>query len=585
MSKRMASLNLKIIIRAIIPIVLLFLASIVVVNLMLNSQIEGLFINDVVPLFNNQIGEMEKGVKKGIASQGMENRKALEASFTKQMTSLAQALADSALPLVESFDFDAVKALFAKELTRNPDVGIIRAFTEKGAADIIEKGEPVKDPITVSYEAASDFGYVRVEILAHRTSLQASFQNEKKRMDVILQDMQKVKQSIADKMLLQAGVIKTSLLKTLNFRLALLFVILVVFLAVGLFIFLQKAVIKPLKRMMAGLRDISEGEGDLTMRLEVVSEDEVGESARLFNKFMDKLLEMMKHIGENAEILSASSAKLSNISQQMSSDSHDTTHKSNTVAAAAEEMSYNMASVATSVKEASTNVNMAATATEEMLFTITEIAGNSEKGRNITNEAVSEAVSASDQVNELGKAARDIGMITETITKISGQTNLLALNATIEAARAGEAGRGFAVVASEIKELAGQTVEATGEIRQTIEGIQNSTKGTISRIGRISKVVNNVNEIVSSIAAAVEEQSVTTGDISNNVVQAARGIQEVKNSIAQNSTVSQEIAKDIAEVNRAANDMSKGSSLVNTNAEDLNKLADQLKGMVGQFKV
>ena len=361
-------------------------------------------------------------------------------------------------------------------------------------------------------------------------------------------------------------------------------VIITILAAVIIFLFAVRTT-KPISKLADSLKDIAQGEGDLTKRLEVKSLDEIGELAKYFNIFMEKLQGIIEDIAGNAESLTSSSTELSAISQQMSSASEQTSGKANTVATAAEEMSSNMTSVAAATEEASTNVGMVATAAEEMTAVINEIAQNTEKAQVITGEAVSEAKSASDKVDELGKAAQDIGKVTETITEISEQTNLLALNATIEAARAGEAGKGFAVVANEIKELAKQTAEATNEIKNKITGIQDSTQGTVTQIEQISKVVNNVNEIVSTIATAVEEQSVTTKEIATNVVQASQGISEVTENVAQSSTVAGEIAKDITEVNQASSEMSNSSSQVNMSAEELSKLSEQLKEMVGQFRV
>lgn len=326
-------------------------------------------------------------------------------------------------------------------------------------------------------------------------------------------------------------------------------------------------------------------EGDFTQTLDIDQKDEIGTLAEALNNMDSNLSQMFKGITDGVETLSSSSTELSAISQQMSAGSEQTSSKSNTVASAAEEMSSNMNSVAAAMEQAATNVNMVATAAEEMTATVNEIAQNSERARSITDEAVSQSKSASDKVDELGIAANEISKVTEVITEISEQTNLLALNATIEAARAGEAGKGFAVVANEIKELARQTAEATQEIKSKIEGIQGSTDETVTEIGQISKVINDVNEIVSTIATAVEEQSVTTQEIAGNVVQASQGISEVNQNVAQSSTVSGEIAKDIADVNQSAGEMSNSSSQVNKSAEELLGLARQLKEIVGKFKI
>jgi methyl-accepting chemotaxis protein len=340
-------------------------------------------------------------------------------------------------------------------------------------------------------------------------------------------------------------------------------------------------------RRMEKVKDFSIklGTGDFTVKAGFESNDELGVIGANLDEMAVSLKGMIGAVMSNAGDLNSSSTDLFSISGRMSSGADEVSGNSNTVAAAAEEMSSNMNSVAAATEEASTNVGMVAAASEEMIAVINEIAQNTEKARAITSEAVAEAGSASDKVGELGKAAQDIGKVTETITEISEQTNLLALNATIEAARAGDAGKGFAVVANEIKELARQTSEATSEIKSRIASIQDSTAGTVTQIDQISKVVNEVNGIVSTIATAVEEQSVTTREIAENMVQASQGIAEVTENVAQSSTVSGEIARDIAEVSQSAGEMSNSSSQVNVSAEELSGLAGQLKDMVGRFRV
>ncbi len=327
------------------------------------------------------------------------------------------------------------------------------------------------------------------------------------------------------------------------------------------------------------------GTGDFTVKAGFNNNDELGEIGRNLDKMAANLKEMIAAIMNNADRLNSASSDLFSISSQMSDETDEVSNNAIAVAAAAEEMSSNMSSVATATEEASTNVTLVATASEEMSSVIGEIAQNTEKARAITSKAVSEAQSASDSVGDLGQAAQDIGKVTETITEISEQTNLLALNATIEAARAGDAGKGFAVVANEIKELARQTAEATGEIKNKVAGIQESTEGTVDQIKQITTVVNDIDEIVSTIATAVEEQSVTTKDIADNVVQASQGILEVTENVAQSSTVAGEIAMNIADVSQSSGEISNSSSQVKLSAEQLNKMAEQLKEKVMYFKV
>ena len=350
-------------------------------------------------------------------------------------------------------------------------------------------------------------------------------------------------------------------------------------------LFAARAIVRPINAAVAGLKDIAQGEGDLTMRLAVSTRDEVGELARWFNVFIEKLQGIIKDIAGGVETLSSSSTELSAISEQMTQGITDATDKSNTVSAAAEEMSANMNTVAAAMEQSATNTNMVATAAEQMSATIGEIAQNAEKARGISDEAAHKAGNASTNMDQLGVAANAIGKVIETITDISEQVNLLALNATIEAARAGEAGKGFAVVANEIKELAKQTAEATQDIKEKIEGIQGTTATTVGQISEIAQVITDVNEVVATIATAVEEQSAATKDIATNVAQASQGIQEVNENVNQSSSVSGEISGDIAGVSISMNEMATSSSQVNLSAQELSRLSESLKQMVDQFRV
>ncbi len=369
------------------------------------------------------------------------------------------------------------------------------------------------------------------------------------------------------------------------------FISILVIVIVGLLVFIGFSMImvsmitKPLHQVVAGLKDIAEGEGDLTHRLTIKSKDELGELAKWFNIFIEKVQLLIREMAQHAGKVQSSSQGLLTTSESLSAGADRTSLKASTVASAGEEMSVNMASVATSMAEATSNVNMVASAVEEMTATINEIAENTEKARSITSQAVTETESATNQINNLGAAALDIGKVIETITEISEQVNLLALNATIEAARAGESGKGFAVVANEIKELAKQTASATNEIKKRVQGIQDSTKGTVAEIVKISQVVEQVNQIVGTIATAVEEQSATTREMSESVTQVSFGIGEVNDKVSQSSKVSSDIASEITKVMVAAQEMSNGSRQVDSSSHGLSELADELYRMVGRFKV
>jgi methyl-accepting chemotaxis protein len=347
----------------------------------------------------------------------------------------------------------------------------------------------------------------------------------------------------------------------------------------------SRTITAPINATVEGLRDIAQGSGDLTKRLKIVSRDEVGELAFCFNMFMDKLQGIIRQLSNDINVLIDSSSVLSSISEQMAQTALLNSKKSTAVTHAAKELNTNMGSASEAMKQSCTNTDMMARAVEDMSVTINDIAKSSETARRISDQAAAEAVSASEQMIQMGNAAQSIGRVVDDINDISEQVNLLSLNATIEAARAGEAGKGFAVVAGEIQELAKQTAAATKDIEAKIDGIQHATDQTIVRIDSITRVIKEVNEVIVSIAGAVEEQSSTTIEISSNVTHAAAGIQEATTNVTLSSNLASDISKDIRDVDSSSNEIADGSHKVKTSNQNLANLAEQLKTLVNQFKI
>jgi len=328
-------------------------------------------------------------------------------------------------------------------------------------------------------------------------------------------------------------------------------------LGIGIFvaIFLSRGIAGATQSVLVQAEAIAAG--DLTRDdLKVRSKDELGDLTTAINKMSGSLKRMILAITENAVQVASASEELNTTSQQITANSEETSAQADVVSKAAQAVSQNLQTVATGA--------------EEMGASIKEIAKNATEAAKVATSAVKVAETTTATVSKLGDSSTEIGQVIKVITSIAQQTNLLALNATIEAARAGEAGKGFAVVANEVKELAKETAKATEDISRKIEAIQTDTKAAVEAIASISGVINQVNDISSTIATAVEEQNATTNEMSRNVSEAARG--------------SGEITSNIAGVAEAAQGTTRGATDTQKASQQLVETSTQLRRLIEQFK-
>ncbi len=297
--------------------------------------------------------------------------------------------------------------------------------------------------------------------------------------------------------------------------------------------------------------------GDLTEQVSVSGSDAVGQLGEGFGQLIDDLHGNMSAIARNAQALASSSEQLTSSSQMMAASSEETSAQAGSVSAAAEQVSKSVQTVAASA--------------EEMTASIKEIARNAHDAARVATSAVRVAEVTSGAISKLGDSSIEIGKVVKVITSIAEQTNLLALNATIEAARAGEAGKGFAVVANEVKELAKETAKATEDISRKIDAIQGDTTEAVKAIKEIRGIIGQVNDISTTIASAVEEQTATTNEIGRNVAQAAQGATD--------------IARNITGVAQSARSTATGATQTQAAAGALSQMAGELQHMVSQFKI
>ena len=245
------------------------------------------------------------------------------------------------------------------------------------------------------------------------------------------------------------------------------------------------------------------------------------------------------------------------------------------VSQAAKSATDQTSTVASAAEQASANVRTVASAADELSASVREISRQVAGSTEIAGRAVVTADVTSEKVRNLSQASQAIGDVVELISNIARQTNLLALNATIEAARAGEAGKGFAVVAQEVKSLANQTAKATAEISAQIHAIQGSTVDAVGAIGTIADIIRSMDQIASTISAAVEEQGAATIEIARNVQEASHGTSEVAaNAVGLNASA--------ATTGSAAAQMLASARQLGQQAAELRRTAESVMSSKGQ---
>ncbi len=358
-------------------------------------------------------------------------------------------------------------------------------------------------------------------------------------------------------------------------------------------------IIRALAKIIRVLKEMAQGRGDLTQRIDINSGDEIEEMAMWFNQFIGKLREIVSDVKQASQVVLSSTQQLSG---------------------AVEESNAAMSSISNTVTEIATSMQENASAVEETSASVEEVAGsaesvartsqqtvedtinaqkNAEKGSEAVKEIMASindvsksSVEVGKTISELESSSNEIGNILDIISGIAAQTNLLALNAAIEAARAGEHGRGFAVVAEEIRKLAEQSSTSAKEISTLVNGIQQKTTQVVNTVGSQEKKINLSVDKAKLIDVSIREilQSVNNvvfkiNDIASSSEEQAAATEQMTKSMDSVSTATDQAARNASEIGSSVQEQVSTLEEIGATTEEIAAMAKMLDEKVNQFKI
>ncbi|CAI8975720.1 methyl-accepting chemotaxis protein [Pseudomonas chlororaphis] len=346
-------------------------------------------------------------------------------------------------------------------------------------------------------------------------------------------------------------------------------VVLLVIAAIGMLV--ANTILRPLNLMKLNLDDIAAGEGDLTRRLAITSQDELGDLAGSFNRFVDKIHGLVRQITEMTGQLTGLVTQVSEQAQRSEQAMERQRHETDQVATAINEMS----SAAQEVARSAQGAAVAAQQTDEEGQAAKRVVDGSIQQ---IHALVSDIRSSGTSLDSLQKDVASIVSVLDVIRSIAEQTNLLALNAAIEAARAGEAGRGFAVVADEVRALASRTQQSTQEIQGMIDRLQQGTRTAVEAMRRSSDAGDGTSHQANEAGASLDAMAQLIGTINSMNAQIASAAEE-------QTAVAEEINRSVHQIAVAVDSVADETQLGAQTSRSLADLGQRLGKLVGQFRI
>ncbi|HOK92685.1 MAG TPA: methyl-accepting chemotaxis protein [Spirochaetota bacterium] len=358
-------------------------------------------------------------------------------------------------------------------------------------------------------------------------------------------------------------------------------------------------IVFPIKRLAKILKEISQGDGDLTVRIDVRSNDEVGMMSKYFNIFVEKMHEIIKDVKESANLVSASSSEISSTITHFSDNAQSQAAFAEEISASVEEISASVSLIAErsdqqyeSMKSLFSKLMDLGKVIDEMGIKLSDTFELSKRMYNEANAEWSTIKVMSQSMEKISQSSKEMINIVNIINEISEKINLLSLNAAIEAARAGEAGRGFAVVADEISKLADQTASSLNDITRLIRSSEEEvTSGlsnaeiTMKTIGSLLEGVTSISSMITTLNDYMTQQKESNGEVNREIHTLRDRTEEVKISLAEQNEAMKEILQSITSISSINQDTASGAEEMAASSESLAELAAKLKSKVDFFKV
>ena len=466
----------------------------------------------------------------------VKNNKSIETMMKSKGNAIADFMTKISAEYYFNFDYEALEE-FVKDISKDPEIEYAVFYDDKDK------------PLTKSSTAKEDNSSL---IVFERDIIDAdSVQHGRLKIGYNTSNLSKN---------LRANIMIVSI--------SIIAAITVLFLGISVIV---RSITHPIKELVQVFSEIAEGEGDLTKRLDIKTNDEVGTLAECFNRFVEKIHGIIGKVADVTNQVASSAEEVSSSSAQIASGSEQQSSQTEQVASAMQEITTSVVNVAESSSEAAKSAKDATETAHEGGEVVTQTIDGMNR--------IAKAVNASaGNIEKLGRNSEQIGEIIKVIDDIASQTNLLALNAALEAARAGEQGRGFAVVADEVRKLAERTTAATQEIGEMIKEIQSVTSMAVESMHAGTKEVESGVELANNSGRSLQ-------NILETITRVTDMIQHIATAAEQQSSAGEEISSTIESVASVARETSECATQSSKTSQHLSTLAEELQHLVGGFKL